>query len=247
MNTLTLGDPVANDREALQEFIDALADYAPTIERDVSLLRSKPDDGALIGSLFRTLHNIKGDAALCRVDAALALVHPMESVLARVREGELTFNDSLADALLLTIDRLDLAVNRLAAAEGLDDLRLLPLSEGLERLAAAKRTRVDACVAELIQAVTGGAPPAAAFSCSTAVRAIQFEGSDAQLEDDLLFFLKLANQLEMRSPRFAGRSMRILRLALETNQAAGEPIDPVQLEAAVYMHDIGMMFLPESL
>jgi HD-GYP domain-containing protein (c-di-GMP phosphodiesterase class II) len=26
----------------------------------------------------------------------------------------------------------------------------------------------------------------------------------------------------------------------------GSPIDPQQLEAAVYMHDIGMMFLPES-
>lgn len=246
MNTLTLGDPVANDREALQEFIDALADYAPTIERDVSRLRSKPDDGALIGSLFRTLHNIKGDAALCRVDAALALVHPMESVLARVREGDLAFNDSLADALLLTIDRLDLTVNRLAAAEGLDDLRLLPLIEGLERLAAAKRTRVDACVAELIQAVTG-APPAAAFSRSTAVRSSDIEGSGSPPADDMLFFLKLANQFEMRSPRFAGRSMRLLRLALETNQAAGDPIDPVQLEAAVYMHDIGMMFLPESL
>lgn len=45
---------------------------------------------------------------------------------------------------------------------------------------------------------------------------------------------------------FKGRTMRLLRLAMETNQVMGKAIDPMQLEAAIYMHDIGMMFLPES-
>jgi HD-GYP domain-containing protein (c-di-GMP phosphodiesterase class II) len=54
-------------------------------------------------------------------------------------------------------------------------------------------------------------------------------------------------QLESRSPMFKGRTMRILRLALETNKTGGNKVDPVQLEAAVYLHDMGMMFLPEAL
>ena len=41
--------------------------------------------------------------------------------------------------------------------------------------------------------------------------------------------------------------MRILRLALETNKAGNSAVDPVQLEAAVYLHDLGMMLLPESI
>jgi HD-GYP domain-containing protein (c-di-GMP phosphodiesterase class II) len=41
--------------------------------------------------------------------------------------------------------------------------------------------------------------------------------------------------------------MRILRLALETNKAGGNAVDPVQLEAAVYLHDVGMMLLPEAI
>ena len=41
--------------------------------------------------------------------------------------------------------------------------------------------------------------------------------------------------------------MRILRLALETNKAGGGVVDPVQLEAAVYLHDVGMMLLPEAI
>jgi len=36
-------------------------------------------------------------------------------------------------------------------------------------------------------------------------------------------------------------------MAVQTNEVAGKPADPVQLEAAVYMHDIGMSFLSESI
>ena len=64
---------------------------------------------------------------------------------------------------------------------------------------------------------------------------------------DLLFFRALSKQLEERSELFKGRRQRLLQLAFDTNDQAGRPIDPVQLEAAVYMHDVGMMFLPESL
>lgn len=67
-------------------------------------------------------------------------------------------------------------------------------------------------------------------------------GQDA----DLRFFERLAAQFETRSPLFDGRTGRILRLALDTNAAAGRPVDPAQLEAAIYLHDVGMMFLPES-
>ncbi|MCX7169512.1 MAG: HD domain-containing protein, partial [Proteobacteria bacterium] len=69
-------------------------------------------------------------------------------------------------------------------------------------------------------------------------------GSDS-IASDLEFFRTLAQQFETRSPHFAGRSGRLLKLALDTNQGAGQPVDPLQLEAAVYLHDIGMMFLPE--
>jgi HD-GYP domain-containing protein (c-di-GMP phosphodiesterase class II) len=34
---------------------------------------------------------------------------------------------------------------------------------------------------------------------------------------------------------------------METNQMMNKAVDPMQLEAAVYMHDVGMMFLPESI
>ena len=73
-----------------------------------------------------------------------------------------------------------------------------------------------------------------------------FSGNQAAQAADLGFFSGLALQLEARSSLLQGRTGRILALALDTNAAAGNPVVAEQLAAAVHMHDIGMMFAPES-
>jgi len=238
--------PVILDKLALQEFIESLHDLAPNIERDIARLKSAPDEREVISSLFRSIHNIKGDAALCKVDLAVAIVHPIESVLARLRSDEIAFSEFIAEAVLLAIDRLELAAAGLSSGKSLDGLRLLALVQGLEKLALASSPDMDECACELIEAVTGFRP-AAEVSNSLRGRASSISSkSKSQAADDLRFFRTLANQLETRSPLFKGRTLRLLRLAMEANQLMGKVVDPMQLEAGVYMHDIGMMFLPES-
>lgn len=246
MDVRSIIAPVVTDREALQEFIDGLIDHAQNIERDVARLKETPGDRETIANLFRAIHNIKGDAALCKVELAVAIVHPIETVLSRFRSGEILFSDFVAEALLLSLDRLELAAQGLASRKNLDSLRLLPLVQGLERMALSTSSEMDACASELIMAVTGF-HAAASISLPTRGKISSIPtGSKTRQSEDLRFFRSLANQLEARSLLFKGRTMRILRLALETNQLADIGVDPVQLEAAVYIHDIGMMFLPES-
>jgi chemotaxis protein histidine kinase CheA len=244
--------PVILDKEGLREFMDALADHAPNIERDVARLKNAPGEREVLANLFRSVHNIKGDAALSKIELAVAIAHPIETVLARFRGGEIGFSDVVAEAILLSIDRLELAVEGLASDKSLDALRLLPLVQGLEKLALAVPSEVDACASELIERVTGFRPTATTSNAATASISTLDKASSAassaqtRTTEDLRFFRTLAYQLEGRSTLFKGRTTRILRLAQETNQLAGQKIDPLQLEAAVYMHDVGMMFLPES-
>lgn len=237
--------PVVQDRDALEEFSDMLSDRAPLVERDVSRLKKSSADRELIADLFRAIHNIKGDAALGKFDLAVAIAHPIESLLARFREGEIPFTDILAEAILLAIDRLELATEGLLSGRPLEGLRLLPLVQGLEKMALATPDAVSGLARELIEAVTGFSPVAEALS-GKAPRTAPPPSESRSASSDLLFFRSLALQFEVRSPLFKGRTTRILRLALETNKAAGSPVDAVQLEAAVYMHDVGMMLLPES-
>lgn len=238
--------PVIADKRAWEEFIEALSDIVPNIERDISRLKSTPGDRELISSLFRSIHNVKGDAALCKVELAVAIVHPIETVLARFRNDEIPFSDMLVEAILLAFDRLELAVEGIFSGKPVDNLQLVPLIEGLENLAAAPADEMDDYAFELIETVTGFRP-ASQPSKPIRGRASSISSkSTTQAAEDLRFFRTLADQLESRSLLFKGRTLRLLRLAMETNLILGTPVDPQQLEAAVYMHDIGMMFLAES-
>ena len=247
MDVRSIIAPVVADKEGLREFVEALADHAPRIERDVARLKSAPNDREVVADLFRSVHNIKGDAALCKIDLAVAITHPIETVLARLRGGEIEFTDFVAEAVLLAVDRLELAAEGLSSGKALDGLRLLLLVQGLEKLALAAASEIDASASELIEAVTGFRPSAAVSLAARGQVSVLPSGAKTCADDDLSFFRTLAIQLEERSTQFQGRTARLLLLAQETNQLAGETINAAQLEAAVYMHDIGMMFLPESL
>ncbi|MBW7903540.1 MAG: HD domain-containing protein [Rhodocyclaceae bacterium] len=245
MDIDTIIPPTVEDEEALQTFFDALVDHVLTIERDVSRLKDVPGDREAIASLFRAMHNIKGDAAMCKVDFAVAIAHPIEGLLSRLRAGEVVFSDLTAEAVLLATDRLELATDSLLSHHPLDNLRLPQLVQGLERMSRSMPEGIDTAASALIESVTGF--KAAASTILPAGKSLATSRKNLQVADDLRFFRAIALQSEARSPMFKGRTNRILRLALETNQIGGKKLDPVQLEAAVYLHDLGMMLLPEPL
>ncbi|MDR0440975.1 MAG: Hpt domain-containing protein, partial [Candidatus Accumulibacter sp.] len=225
--------PKIADFDLLEEFAESLHDVVPSIERSISNLKQAPGNSIVIADLFRALHNVKGDAGLCKIELAVAIVHPIETLLGRVRDSEIAFGDILAEAILLAIDRLELAMENLCTRRPLDNLRLLPLIQGLERLTTTSSVDIETVAGELIEAVTDFRPAARA-----SMNIANDQGEDSieyspiqQINDTLLFFRSLAEQLESRSAQFKGRTMRLLRLAVETNHIRGKPVDPIQLEA----------------
>ncbi len=244
VNIQALINPRVQDSEALLEFAEALTDRAPNIERDMARLALAPTDRAVIADIFRALHNIKGEAAMCKVELAALIAHPIESLLTRLRSGELSYSRLLGEVILLAVDRLELATEALVAKKPLSHLKLVELVEGLEALCKAQQSGLDRLAAQVIQAVTGFRPQGALRAAVDRLPA-QPVAQD-QVVPDLQLFHSLALQFEARSPLLKGRTGRILELALESNRAAGGLVDATQLEAAVYMHDVGMMFLPES-
>ena len=238
--------PNITDKQALEEFVESLRDLAPNIERDVVQLKNSPKNRELVSSLFRAIHNIKGDATLCGIELAVLIAHPIETVLSRLRNGEFLFSELLAEAILLAIDRLELAIDGILVNKPPSGLQLEQLIAGFEQMARAAPHMIDHCSCEMIEAVTGFRPVSAHSLRAMGATSSVMRKTRILASEDLLFFLSLANQLETRSPFLKGRTSRLLRLAVETNQENGQPVDMRQLEAAVYMHDIGMMFLPES-
>ncbi|WP_027467788.1 HD-GYP domain-containing protein [Deefgea rivuli] len=243
METTGLDKPQVVDWNAFTDFRDALVDTAPQIEALLAELKQAPQDLSRITRLFRLFHNIKGDAGLCRLPFVIPLVHGVETLLGRMRTGELPFSDLLAEVILLTLDRLEQTIELLSDNESAEALALPALALGLEGISQQPIENIDSSAIRLIEAVTGFRPGLSVLPQRDANSAAR---NNAERHEDLNFFHQLALQLETRSPLFQGRTARNLELALETNKAAGSRVDPIQLEAAVYLHDIGMMFLPES-
>ena len=162
MDAAALLQPNIQDVESLHDFADALTDYAPLIERDIARLKHSPADAALIANLFRTMHTIKGDAALCKIELGVMIIHPIETLLGRVRNGEIGFSDMVAEAMLLALDRLELATEALVAGRAINHLKLVELVKGLEALAAAPSGKLDEKSALVIEAVTSFRPTGAA-------------------------------------------------------------------------------------
>ncbi len=229
----------------LSEFVNHLVDKVPGIERGIARFKRKPDDFELLNALIEGLHDIGGQAESCRLALGQCVVRPLEKILQRVRRGELLFAELHAELILLALDRLELAVEALSGRRPLSALKLNELVNGLDRVATTDVRRFDQAAADLIETVTGFKPVVPVQTLIAPPSAIT--RSSEQVAADLLFFRLLTKQYEARSPLFKGRRQRLLQLALDTNDCAGRPIDPVQLEAAVYVHDVGMMFLPESL
>ena len=244
MDINALLNPRIKDQESLQEFVDDFTDQVPAIERDVARLKGSPYDKAVVANLFRALHNIKGNAAICKVELGVAIAHPIETLMARVRADEIEFSDLLAEVILLAMDRMELSLEALSGNRPISQLKLPELVGGLEGLAGADKDAINERSVGLIEAVTGFRPVVAARALKP--RGSVIARSSESVAGDLRFFRSLALQFESRSPLFEGRSKRLLQFALDTNEFAGKPVAAAQLEAAVYVHDVGMMFLPES-
>jgi hypothetical protein len=230
-----------DDEEGFNDFRDALFDYAPLVEQLVAQLKEDPDDTIAVADLFRLFHNIKGDAGLCRLGFLVSFMHAVETLLERVRAGEISFSSVLGDVLLLAVDRLQLTVDMLDGTEPEGDLQLQTLVDALQGLQMQSRDTMDAACQHLIDDVTGTG------NWEEPVTAPDLDFSWHERAGDLAYFYQLALQLERRSALFVGRTERNLKLVLLTNQIAGNHVDPAQLYAACCMHDVGMMLLPESI
>lgn len=229
-----LSNPQIPDREGFEDYLQNLADLVPTIERCLARLKREPESAEQIAELFRALHNLKGDATICQVQLGVLIAHPLETLLGRMRQRELTFTPLLGELIQLAVDRLEAGVEAQAGGRPMASLRLQLLVDGLEHINALNPGLVAPSAAHLIESLTGNP-------------AVHVEHSSVRMAADLKFFHRLALRFEERSPWLKGRSQRQRRLALDTLAISrNTDVDPQQLEAAVYMHDIGMMFLPEK-
>ncbi len=100
------------DDEVLREFLLESGENLNQLDSDFVALEQDPGDRERLGGIFRCIHTIKGTSGFLGFSKLEALTHVGESLLSRVREGELSLNSEMTSVLLSMVD----AVRRILAS-----------------------------------------------------------------------------------------------------------------------------------
>ncbi|VXC96414.1 Chemotaxis protein CheA [Pseudomonas sp. 8Z] len=149
-----IGTFIAESQELLQQMEDALLQ-----------IEQAPDDQELINAIFRAAHTIKGSSGLFGFDNIVAFTHVAESVLDRIRSGELRFDAELIALMLKVGDHLAGLIRHLASGADLAELPDSVNAHGQELVAALSRYLQPNTATTA--ATTSAATPSAPLSASS--------------------------------------------------------------------------------
>ncbi len=85
------------------------------LESSLLELNERPNDGELVGRVFRSMHTIKGSGAMFGFDEVASFTHHLETAFDEVREGRLIVTSKLVD---LSLEAADLIKKMLDDASG---------------------------------------------------------------------------------------------------------------------------------
>src|ERR1035441_886774 len=106
--------------DIVKEFLVESHENLDRLDRDLVDLEKHPSDREILASIFRTIHTIKGTSGFLGFGKLEAVTHVGESLLARLRDGQLSLHPELTTALLAMVDavRQMLASIEEAGSEG---------------------------------------------------------------------------------------------------------------------------------
>ena len=116
------------DGEIVKEFLVESYENLDRLDRELVGLEKNPEDRDALGSVFRTIHTIKGTCGFLGFNKLEAVAHVGENLLTRLRDRQLILNPEITTALLGMVDAVRQMLSQIETTgqEGeRDDSRLI--------------------------------------------------------------------------------------------------------------------------
>jgi len=121
LSSSTLMRDIINSQESMSEFIDGAVDMLQTAEKAV-MEYEKGSSSSALDELFRSVHNIKGDADLMGFKELVLFTHAFESILDLLRLEKLTRTPEIVELALESVDFIKSAISEISRKRDLPPL-----------------------------------------------------------------------------------------------------------------------------
>lgn len=239
------------DEETAEELIAAFEEHYDAIEAAINELTVVQSE-ELLHQIFRSVHTIKGNAAIMQLMQLVDFTHALEEVISAMRAGTIFTNGTICEIILMGMDRIrDLHMQTLRGIqfENLHEEEIKKSLLALSKMQSEENIKIAS--QKVIRLFTNNFEEEASEIPATPENPPAqekeedyFQASPMQ-QQDLALFLELATQVDQLSDFWDQRSEKQFHWAQKINQLAGSPVDPIQLAAATYLHDMGMAFVPD--
>ena len=223
----------------LQVFIEGFNEYLASIEQSLKQLDLDPNNDSAINAIFRTIHTLKGDCFMCFMQPLGVYVHKIEDGLSGLRSEKIHYKPLLKEAFLAALDLIAPCAEAMVLENRIEAEVLATVAACLQKLSSATHNNQDAICVEIITRLGGEAPK------TKAIKEPLYPLQDKN--EQLAYFCSLSTLLESRNPRWNNKTCSIAHIATQLNRELGRPVYEEQLEAAVYIHDIGIAFYDDDI
>ncbi len=129
--------------EIISEFVTEAEETLEKIDPMFVELETKGYDKDILNEIFRGMHTLKGAAGFLGFQLIVDVAHRAESIMKRLRDGEIALSRELMDVILKSVDTLRLLIFHIKLKDGIEE----DTSDLLRELDSAQET-----------ALAGGAP-----------------------------------------------------------------------------------------
>jgi two-component system chemotaxis sensor kinase CheA len=110
------GDEAAGMDELLRDFLTETGESLDLVDAELVRFEQEPNNGAILGNIFRLVHTIKGTCGFLGLSRLEKLTHAAETLMGKFRDGAPVTADAVT-LILATIDRIKSILGEIGAKE----------------------------------------------------------------------------------------------------------------------------------
>lgn len=145
--------------DIIKEFLVESYENLDQLDHDLLSLEDAPDDRNLLSSVFRTIHTIKGTCGFLGFPILEHVTHVGESLLVKLRDGELRLDATITTGLLQMVDAVRKMLANIGSTHSEGEDHYEPLVAVLEQLSRGEVMQLSAVAVGSAVPVEVGAGP----------------------------------------------------------------------------------------